>query len=214
MWYLSNIMSWILIGVIFTLAHTSRHRSTFDRVFSTNGLAVDASPIPSNGNTFDCFFLALSIFATYSSAHCKPQQSFHCYCCCYYEWPIEKKEYHETEHKKKQIVYHKNALVHSTWVCVSVFVFDISVISRPIYPFNFDSFGSSILKTNQSIHQTLGSSAFRCEHNRSCTASTWNSKTKTTCQQYNSTWCRNNNDHDTSTTSIFSQHHKISIFCP
>lgn len=152
-------------------------------------------------------FLALSLSIHSSSAHCKPQRNFHCYCCFHYEWPNEMKKKHETEHRKKRSVYHKNALVHSTWVCV----FDIDVISRPIYPFNSVSFGSSILKTNQSIHQTLGSSTFWCEHNSSCTASTWNSKTKTTCQQHFSTWCHNNNDRR---ISIFSQYHKVSIFCP
>lgn len=49
-------MNWLLIGVIFTLAHTNQHRSTFDRIISTNGLTVDASPIPPNGNEIYIFY--------------------------------------------------------------------------------------------------------------------------------------------------------------
>lgn len=58
MWYLNSIMSWILIGVIFTLAHTSRHRTSLDKLIGNKALTVDASPIQPNGRF--CFFLLSS----------------------------------------------------------------------------------------------------------------------------------------------------------
>lgn len=49
-------MSWILFGVIFTLIHTSRHRTLIDKIIVNKALTVDASPIPPNGNFFFSYF--------------------------------------------------------------------------------------------------------------------------------------------------------------
>lgn len=42
-------MSWILIGVIFTLVHTNHHRTTVDRLIGQQAFGVAATPIPPNG---------------------------------------------------------------------------------------------------------------------------------------------------------------------
>lgn len=58
-------MSWILIGVIFTLVHTNNHRTTVDRLIGQQAVFVaDASPIPPNGKYLLLFFFGVFISRT------------------------------------------------------------------------------------------------------------------------------------------------------
>lgn len=68
--------------------------------------------------------------------------------------------------------YSWNSLREEEKNCVRILCVCVIFIRFSSIFFNF--IASSILKTNQSVHKTLGSCSFWCENHCICTESTWN----------------------------------------